>query len=164
MPTPTGYFYLSPALANGNRDTGTEVKFVPAPSYVDYGDRIVMTRHETDAKLIVQRSAKNPKVKKWVWVGYTPIVPRYEAQYEIMFRHQQHIREDVFGESPYVYLKETVTNVWGMYSSGVGNLVADWARCRIINVDRTLPREGGYVKYPETTIEFTIDDTNFTVV
>lgn len=159
-----GDFYLSPALANHTRDTGTEVTLDPHPTYPDYGSRVVMTKHETEAKLIAQRSANNPKLRKWVWENYNPTVPKYEAQYEVLFRHQQHVREDTFGESPYVFLKETVTNVFGLYSSGTGSIDPDWIRCRIINVDRTIRRDGGWLKYPETVVEFTIDDPNYTVV
>jgi len=159
-----GEFYLSPALSNGDRDTGTVITLDPHPSYVRYGPRLILTKHETEGKVIAQRSANNPSVREWVWENYRPTVPKYTTQYETLFRHQQHIREDTYGESPYVYLKETVTNLFGIYHSGTGSIDPDWIRCRILNVDRTLREDGGFIKYPKTTVEFTIDDPNYTVV
>jgi len=160
---PIGDFYLCPATSSGTRNVGQEITLDPHPTYVSYGPRIIMTLHETEGKLIAQRSANNPKSREWVWENYRPAVPKYTAQYEVLFRHQQHVREDVFGESPYVFLKETVTNLLGMYNSGTNAIVADWVRCRIVNVDRTVREDGGFLKYPKTTVSFTIDDPSFTV-
>lgn len=158
---PIGDFYLSPALENGNRNTSVEIVLDPHPTYVRYGDRIITTRHETEGKLIVQRSTHNPKVKEWVWENYRPNVPRYENQYKTLFGYQQHI---VASGAPYVYLKEEVTGMFGTYNSGTHGIDAAWIRCRIINVDRTIREDGGKLKYPKTIMEFTIDDTSYTVV
>ena len=41
--------------------------------------------------------------------------------------------------------------------------MADWIKCRILTVDRTVRKEGGYAVYDETVMQFSIEDTSYTV-
>lgn len=158
MPT-IGSFYYSPALSNGDRDTGTEITIRPSPTFVDYGPRLRYEIKETQGRLIKQRAPQNPKQKTWVWEGYGPDVPLYETTFADLVRQQEHVRSSA-GASPYVYLRETVSGELGNYNSGTGNIDPAWIRCRIISVERTIRKSGGYIRYPQSTLTFTIDDPN----
>jgi len=158
----TGDFWISPALSNGNRDTGTVYLLSPSPTYVDYGERLVKSVRESEGRAIKQFSLINPKPKSWVWSNYTYSVPLYDAQYALLESLQEHVRTEIASGSAYVYLKETVTGMFGYYSSS-GTLVQDWVRCRILYVDRDIETAGGSVRYPKTELVFTIDDPNFVV-
>lgn len=163
MPTiPGGKFQISPAtLPDHDRDVGTVIDLSPRPTYPDYGERLRITTHETEGRLVTQVSKKNPREKRWVWEGYGPNIPLYNTLYDTIFSHQSHIR-DGNGLSPYVYLKETVTEQFGTYTVS-GTFNADWVRCRIINVDRTISRRGGYPVFDETILTFTVDDDSFDI-
>ena len=118
----SGNFWICPALADGSRDIGNEVLLDPKPTYPEYGERLNYTLHESEGKTIKQRSLRNPKVKKWVWEKYRSDVPKYEDQYWTLFNMQEHILYYVNSGSPYVYLKENVTDGLTIYNSGTGNL------------------------------------------
>lgn len=158
----SGNFYVCPALANGDRDVGAEIILFPNPTYVEYGDRLRFEIVESEARAIKQFSDTNPREKKWVWVNYRIHVPRYESQYQTLFSMQEHVRVEIASGSPYVYLKETVTDMLGVHNSS-GTLTTDWVRCRILYVDRSVARQGGNAVYPETVMSFTIDDPNYKV-
>lgn len=160
----SGNFWVCPAKADHTRDTGSEVLLDPSPTYVDYGDRLNYTLHETEGRTIKQRSLKNPKSRKWVWSKYRPDVPRYENQYWTLFNMQEHINYYVNSGSPYVYMKENVTDGLTIYNSGTGRLDSDWIRCRILLVERTPRNEGGPVAFETTEVLFVIDDDTITTV
>lgn len=158
----SGNFYVCPALANGDRDVGSEVILFPNPTFVDYGPRLRFQIVESEARAIKQFSDTNPKEKKWVWVNYRKHVPRYETQYQTLFAMQEHILVEIASGSPYVYLKENVTDMLGIHDSA-GVLTPDWVRCRVLYVDRDIARQGGVAVYPSTEMVFTIDDPNHKV-
>lgn len=159
----SGNFFISPALPDGTRDETTEIVLTPNPTYVDYGERLRYKVVESEARAIKQLSHYNPGEKAWVWENYRSHVPRYEDQYGILFGLQEHIRTEVLSGSPYVYLKDTVTPVFGKYNVDSGTIVSDWIRCRVLKVDRDTAKNGGVVTYPKTEFVFTVDDDSFTL-
>lgn len=161
MPVLTsGNFWVCPATSGGTRDVGEEILLDPKPTHTDYGDRLNYTLHESEGRVTKQRSLKNPKTKKWVWEKYRPDVPKYEAQYWTLFNMQEHINVYVNSGSPYVYLKENVTDGLTIYNSGTGMLESDWIRCRILVVQRDVRKGGGIVAFENTEVIFTVDDNN----
>jgi len=165
MPVLTsGNFWVCSANANGTRNVSGVVLLDPKPTYPDYGERLNYTLHETEGRTIKQRSTKNPKVKKWVWSKYGPNVPLYENQYWLLFNMQEHINVYVNSGSPYVFLKENVTDEFAIYNSGLGKMEPDWIRCRILLVQRSVGRDGGMVRYDETEMLFTIDDDSLGII
>lgn len=152
-----GYWYC-PANIDGTRAVGEEVEIRPQPTSVDYGPRQNYSTHSSDAKLIKQRFARNPKLKKWIWENYRPTIVLYENQYWDLFNLQEQILVTVNSGSPYVYLKDECTDGLGTYYVASGMLVKDWVRCRIIDVDR-FPRDGGGpLTYETTELSFTVDE------
>lgn len=139
-------------------DPETIIRLTPGPTYPDYGERFPYTIQETHGRGVMQRSKKNPKEMRWVWVNYGPTVPRYEDQYwRVLFANQAHLRISR-GMSPYLYLMEDTTGNFGRYDTITGTIQPDWVRCTITYVGRTERRDGGNVIYDETEMRFLIDD------
>lgn len=146
---------------SGKIDTSTIVRLSPGPTYPDYGERFPYTIQETHGRGVRQRSKKNPKEMRWVWVNYGPSVPRFEKQYwEVLFANQSHVRMSK-GKSPYIYLMDDTTGDFGKYSPITGRIEPDWVRCVITYVGRKPRRTGGNVIYEETEMRFIIDDDDF---
>jgi hypothetical protein len=158
-------FWVSESNTDGTINVATERLLVPAPTFPDYGeDRFPYTVQETEGgSSVVQRAKKNPKEMRWVWEKYNPSVALadYNNQYWWFFRQQAHIRI-AEGKSPYMYLKEDVTLNFGTWDSGTGRLIGAYIKVLINYVGRTVDREGGNVRYPETEVRFVIADDTIT--
>jgi len=155
----SGNFWVCPALGNGDRDVGNEILLDPNPTNVEYGERLNHTLQTSLGRTIKQWSATNPEPKKWVWENYGTHVPKYEAQYQLLYNMQEHINVYVNSGSPYVYLKEDTTDGLSVYSGA--SLVPAWGRCRVLMVSRTTRTGGGIPVYADTEFVFTIDDPSF---
>lgn len=164
MPVITsGNFWMAAANTNHTINSGSIFALDPNPTFPDYGDRLKYSFHESEGKVIKQRSTKNATKKRWVWKNYRPDILKYENQYWTLFNMQEHINVYINSGSPYVYLKEDVTDGLAEYSIAQSKLVPDWVRCRILLVQRKERQSGGVVVYDETEVIFTIDDSNFVI-
>lgn len=150
-------FWICGATTNHTIDLSTEQRLLPGPTYPEYGDRFKYSLHDTDAAPVLQRQKRHTSEAKWVWENYSPIIPRYEDLYWMLFNEQAHIRAEQ-GKSPYVYLREDVTTNLGKFNPTTNRIEPGYVRCLITYVGRTEDKSGGNIIYATTEMRFVVDD------
>ncbi|MBU8921010.1 MAG: hypothetical protein KOO63_04225 [Bacteroidales bacterium] len=160
-------FYVAEADSAGLINLGTASLLTPGPTYPDYPNRFETTTHVSqDGNVVVQAPLKDERIRHWVWKNYRYTVNRYPALFSqlLQLHYKLRLQEDT-PKSPWVFLKEDVSNNFGKleFAAGVWTLNEDYIRVKVVDVTQNVAHEGGNVKYDETRLSFVIDDNTWNV-
>lgn len=138
----------------------------PAPGRVSYpeGDDITVR-----PSLVVQRPDQDTRPRKWIWEGYRDSIPRYKNLWDTLHTLKVKLRWAAGYTDPRVQIWENVTEEGG-FGETTDGLTPDlvtytnlkWTWVRITQVHRKTRPAGGPITYDTSTVEFYIDDENWT--
>jgi len=138
-----------------------EITLHPGPTEIEYPERRLYKTHTTqDGATIIQRPLRDNRTRQWVWKGYPPMIPTYENQWKVLeaLEYRYRIEHDLPG---YVEVWEDISGVGGFDRlDGSGNRI--YTKVKFIQVNRTPRKGGGFITYDESSIEFVVEDTNYT--
>lgn len=146
----------------------TTLKLAPQPTEVDYPERRnVNVKSSKDGSAILQRPLRDSRPRKWVWVGYNPLIATYENQWTTFQTLDAKARAEA-GLNPVIYIWEndSVEGGFDRLSSGTdpdptySNVI--WTAVKFVQVTRKSRKGGGLTKYDESIIEFVIEDGAYT--
>lgn len=145
------------------------IELLPGPTDVSYPDerRLQKIQFTQDDAVVIQRPLRDPRPRKWIWMGYRPTIPTYENQWTTLLTLEVKARE-IAGLAPYVYIWEDDSTIGGFsgLTSGTepdgtySNVI--WTQVKFIQVHRQPRTGGGRVIYEHSTVEFVIDTTSYT--
>lgn len=103
-------FWVAMSDADGLRVTGSELQLSPAPVRVDYDQEPAGTIIETaDGAVVHQQPTFDPRRKQWEWSEMPATQAGYLRVWPVLESLRSRTRKEL-GFSPYVYLKDEVTN------------------------------------------------------
>lgn len=153
-------FHFAYATSAGLINSGSMTDLHPHPVTVDYPSTFEKTTLKSkDGNAIIQRGSVDTRTRKWVWPAVTLTTPRYAKLFETLLTLQVSVRERS-SASPWVYLKEDVTNNFNklVLSGQTWIEQSDYVRVKVISATEKLTRKGGNVKYDSVELVFYIDD------
>lgn len=157
-------FQYALADANGLMDSGTIATLSPGPTFTEYPtEQFKTTIHvSVDGNPVTQSFVKDDRPRKWVWQNYRETVPGYTSMYNSLLQLHYKLRL-LAGDSPWVFLKEDVTDMFGKYeyAGGTWSFTSGWIRVKVIDVFQEIRQRGGRVVYDTSGITFVIDDSTF---
>lgn len=113
-------FWMALANRDGSRLIGSERQFVPHPSAVRYPGEFMGTVIETaDGVAIKQQPSGDPRRRTWAWEKHRAWFPQYEELWQQLAGLKATDRWRA-GLSPFVYLKDTLTNKMVITSRVIG--------------------------------------------
>jgi hypothetical protein len=158
-------FYYAEANDSGLINSGTMTLLSPSPTYVEYPNKFETTVHVSrDGNAIVQAPMKDSRSRSWVWAGYRATVPGYESLFsELLQLHYKLRQNETPAKTPWVFLKEDVSNNLGVleFAAGTWSVNEDYVRVKVIDVTQNVASQGGIVKYGDTRLTFVIDDASW---
>lgn len=156
-------FYIAQSYTNGLMNSGTIELLSPGPTYVDYPPRYAHNvLISVDGSAVIQAPLADGRTRSWVWERYRIATPGYLALFNKLHNLQYKLRISA-SQSPYVYLKEDVTDNLAKLSwdGDSWEHVNDWVRVKVTNVTQDVASQGGPVVYGATRMEFVIDDSSW---
>jgi hypothetical protein len=115
-------FYAAWANADGTLNTSSEFQLIPSPVRVEYPPAAAGTIIETsDGAAIQQQPNNDSRIRSWIWENYqyNPIgggvTPSTDFSYSFWMPKLEGLRSRYrreAGQSPYVYLTESVTGLF----------------------------------------------------
>lgn len=151
-------------------DVGMQtISLHPRPTTVEYPDARLFNRRETvEGKVVLQRPLHDNRSRKWIWTGYRPTVPLFQAQWDVLSQLEARSRWDA-GYS------DLTVGIWenGFPQGGFGQTTdglppdldtysnLQFTQVKFLQVQHHLRSGGGPVAYDSSEIEFVIEDENF---
>lgn len=138
----------------------TSLIMIPQPTGVDYPvRRNVANRVTPDGAVVTQRPLRDDRTRKWFWNRMRDTVPGYSALWAALLALEYRTRLEA-NKPASVEIFEDITA-----AGGFGNVTSGptpvWTKVRIVQVSRDMATGGGSV-YEQSSIEFIIDDLNYT--
>lgn len=150
-------------------DDDVVLQLSPAPTDIDYPEeRLFVTHNSRDSGVVVQRSVRDNRPRRWTWVNYRPNIATYETQWETIKSLDAKTRLTAGYADPYVEIWEDETGEggFGLLTSGTApnfttyaNL--KWTTVSFLQVHRSVRKGGGPVVFEDSYIEFVIYDDNY---
>lgn len=139
-----------------------EKALTPGPTDVEYPERRAMnTMASQDGTVVVQRPLRDSRPRKWIWNGYPPGVhPPYDTLWAELQTLEYRFRLEN-GLTPLVEIWEDV-NPEGGFNSLTGGTTKKYTTVKVLRVERAVAKGGGRIKYDTSTVEFVIQDVNYT--
>jgi hypothetical protein len=138
----------------------------PGPTNVEYPDfRLFNARTTQDNAVIVQRPLQDDRTRSWIWNGYRPTIPGYQAQWDILAALEARRRLQA-GRNPIIQIWENETGNAGGFGETTDSLAPDlstftnikWTSVKILQATRRIRPGGGVVTFTDSLLEFRIVD------
>lgn len=104
-------FFISKADASGNRIAAADKELTPGPGQVEYPHEAAGAVLETaEGRTIQQQVVQDGRRRTWVWRGYPAWLQGYKNLWTVIEPLRSRYRTEFGAATPYIYIKEDVTD------------------------------------------------------